>query len=161
MKKVSVVLICICYLLSGCSMFGSYMKEPVSFYYVQKDYQEEMQDVIVSERREAAGHRYDLPYLLALYSMGPSSDKLESLFPKNITILPTEHTENGIVLSLSENIGDMTDAEFTLASTCLSLTCMELTTAKQITVTCGHRTVVIREDNLLFSGAEIQMKDEE
>ena len=46
MKKVSVVLICICYLLSGCSMFGSYMKEPVTFYYVQKDYQEEMQDVI-------------------------------------------------------------------------------------------------------------------
>ena len=135
--------------LSGCSMFGTRVKEPVTFYYIRSDYQETMQPVIGSEIREAAGHRSDLPYLLALYSMGPSSEGLKSAFPKNIKIIPTEHTEKGIVLSVSDELQEMTESEFTLACACLSLTCMELTGAEQITVVSGERKLAIRKDNLL------------
>ena len=149
MKRLTCLLLICCLFLSGCTMFGARVKEPVTFYYIRSDYQETMQSVIGSEIREAAGHRSDLPYLLALYSMGPSSESLVSAFPKNIKIIPTEHTEKGIVLSISDELLDMTESEFTLACACLSLTCMELTDAEKITLVSGERKLAIRKDNLL------------
>ena len=110
-------------ILSGCSFGGEWIKEPVTFYYVRENYQKDMEQVLSSEVREAAGHRDDLPYLLALYSMGPSNDGLLSLLPKNTSIIPTERTNYSIALTLSENTQNMTDADFTLASACIAMTC--------------------------------------
>lgn len=137
-------------LFSGCGVIGDRVKDPVTFYYIRENYQKDMEDVIASEIREAAGHRDDLPYLLALYSMGPSEKGLYSPFPDNTRIIPTEHTESGIVVSLSDIPESMTDAEFTLASVCLAMTCMELTDADQITVISAARSVTINNDNLLM-----------
>ena len=148
-------------LLCGCGIMGERIKEPVTFYYVRGDYHRNMESVIVSEDREAAGHKDDLPYLLALYSMGPSTDGFVSPFPKNTRIIPTEHTEAGIVLSLSDVPESRTDAEFTLAGACLSLTCMELTDASQITVISGDRSVTINTDNLIMMETGHQRKLEE
>ena len=136
-------------LLSGCGIIGERIKDPVTFYYIRADYQKDMGEVIVSEIREASGHRDDLPYLLALYSMGPASDDLQAPFPANIRILPTEHTDAGIVLSLSDTLENMTDAEYTLGSACLALTCMEMTNASQITVVSGGRSITINRDNIV------------
>lgn len=135
--------------LSGCGIPGERIKEPVSFYYVRETYQKDMGEVILSEQREAAGHKSDLPYLLALYSMGPTTEGLTSPFPPNTKIIPTEHTKSGIVLSISENAETMTDAQYTLASACLAMTCMELTHTPQITVVCEDRSVTIDPDNLI------------
>lgn len=136
-------------MLSGCGILGDRVKDPVTFYYIRDDYQRSMEPVIVSEVREASGHMDDLPYLLALYSMGPSGNGLQSPFPVNTRIIPTEHTEAGIVLSIPDDLEFMTDAEYTLASACLALTCMELTDADQITVVSGNRSVTINPDNII------------
>ena len=136
-------------LLSGCGIIGERIKDPVTFYYIRADYQKDMGEVIVSEIWEASGHKDDLPYLLALYSMGPASDDLRAPFPANIRILPTEHTDAGIVLSLSDTLENMTDAEYTLGSACLALTCMEMTNASQITVVSGVRSSTINRDNIV------------
>lgn len=148
-------------LLSGCGIIGERIKDPVTFYYIRADYQKDMGEVIVSEIREASGHRDDLPYLLALYSMGPASDDLQAPFPANIRILPTEHTDAGIVLSLSDTLENMTDAEYTLGSACLALTCMELTNASQITVVSGGRSITINRDNIVTFETAHQKQVEE
>ena len=148
-------------LLSGCGIIGERIKDPVTFYYIRADYQKDMGEVIVSEIREASGHKYDLPYLLALYSMGPASDDLQAPFPANIQILPTEHTDAGIVLSLSDTLENMTDAEYTLGSACLALTCMELTNASQITVVSGGRSITINRDNFVTFETAHQKQVEE
>ena len=135
--------------LSGCGIIGDRIKDPVTFYYVNADYQRNMDSVIGAEIREASGHLYDLPYLLALYSMGPSNEDLKATFPANIRITPTEHTEDGIVLSISGQLDSMTDAEFTLASACLAMTFMEVTDTNQITVTDEDRSVTINTQNLM------------
>lgn len=150
MKRLITFMLLFSLLLSGCSSSGEWIKEPVTFYYVQCDYQKDMEQVIVSEVREASGHRNDLPYLLALYSMGPSSEDLESPFPKNTTILPTARTPYSIELTLSENAAAMTDSNLTLASACIALTCMELTDVQQVSVICGDWNITIREDNLVL-----------
>lgn len=150
MKRL-ICMILLLLLLSGCGLMENGIKDPVTFYYINKDYQKNMDSVIDSEIREASGHRDDLPYLLALYSMGPSSEELISPFPVSTRIIPTEHTEAGIVLSLSEIPDSMTDAEYTLASTCLALTCMELIDASQITVISEGRSVSINTENIILS----------
>lgn len=137
-------------LLSGCGLLAERIKDPVTFYYIRKNYQKDMGSVIASELREASGHRDDLSYLLALYSMGPSSEELTSLFPVNSRIFPTEHTKEGIVLSLSEIPDSMTDAEYSLVSACLALTFMELTEAPQITVISEGRSVTINNENIML-----------
>ena len=148
-------------LLAGCGIAGERIKDPVTFYYIRSDYQKDMASVIASETREASGHRDDLPYLLALYSMGPSKEGLRSPFLPTTRIIPTEHTDAGIVLSISEVPDSMTDAEFTLASACLALTCMELTNASQITVISDGRSVTIHTENLMLfeTGHERQLEE--
>ena len=135
--------------LSGCGIMGDRIKDPVTFYYVNADYQRNMESVIGSEIREASGHLDDLPYLLALYSMGPSSEDLKASFPANTRITITEHTDAGIVLSISGQLDSMTDAEFTLTSACLALTFMEVTDTDQITVVDEERSVTINTQNVM------------
>ena len=160
MKRVLCLILFFCLMLSGCSITGDRIKEPVIFYYVDKNYQKEMDQVIVSEVREASGHREDLSYLLALYSIGPSNEDLMSLLPRNTHITVAEHASDSIQLELSEIAQTMTDSDFTLACACIALTCMELTEVPQITVACGERNITIREDNLLLhSSAQKPQED--
>ncbi len=156
MKRLLCLFLLSCFFLSACSSTGERVKEPVTFYYIRQNYQEDMGAVIAGEIREASGHRYDLPYLLALYSMGPSGKDLIPPFPQNTTILPVEHSEEGLVLSILNEIQDMTEAEYTLASTCLAMTCMELVDVDQVTVVCNNRSVAINRGNILITGDMIQ-----
>ena len=161
MKRFMIVLLTVCLILSGCSFGGEWIKEPVTFYYVRENYQKDMEQVLASEIREAAGHRDDLSYLLALYSMGPSSDGLLSMLPKNTSIIPTERTNYSITLTLSENTQSMTDADFTLASACIAMTCMDLMDIQQVTVISGDRSITLREDNLMLNNSIVKKPQEE
>ena len=150
MKRIISFLSIVCLLLSGCGVLGERIKDPVTFYYIRSDYQEDMTQVIDSEIRETSGHQGDLTYLLALYSMGPATDDLQSPLPRGTRITPTEHSVNGIVLSLSGATQEMTDAEFTLAAACLGLTCMELVSEESITIQTEDRSITINPKNLMF-----------
>ena len=149
MKRLIGLLLLFSMLLSGCSM-GERIKEPVTFYYVSENYQKDMDQVIVSEIREASGHRDDLTYLLALYSLGPSSEGLKSPLPRNTTILPIERTVDEIVLALTENGRTLKDADFTLASACIALTCMDLIDVQQVTVVCEEQSITLGKESLLL-----------
>lgn len=153
MKRVIFLVIVSCLLLSGCSVLGERIKEPVVFYYISADYQEDMEQVIVSEVREAAGHRDDLSYLLALYSMGPITEDLKTPLPRNTKITLLAYTDDHIELDLSDGNPAMTDADFTLASACIAMTCTELTEVRQITVQCGDRMITIQQDSLLLDSS--------
>lgn len=149
MKRLIGIILAFCLILSGCSLTGERIKEPVTFYYVCDHYEKDMEQIIASETREASGHRDDLSYLLALYSLGPSKEDLKSSIPRNTIIIPTARTEESIELTLSESAQVLTDAEFTLSSACIALTCMGLIDVQQVTVICGDRNITI-QDNLLL-----------
>ena len=147
-------------LLSGCGIIGERIKDPVTFYYIRADYQKDMGEVIVSEIREASGHRDDLPYLLALYSMGPSNEDLIFPLPKNVSIIPIERTDRAITLNVSTPSQELSEADFTLTSACIALTCMELTDVDQVTVVSGDRDITIQEENLLMYSHTQQLQEE-
>lgn len=147
MKRFSAIVILITLLLTGC---GSRLKEPVTFYYARADYEQDMSSIIASERREASGHRDDLSYLMVLYFMGPSDKKLVSPLPRNVSLFSAEQSGSTVTLRLSDTSESMTDAQFTLACSCLALTCLELTEAEQVTINSGDRSVTMGADALLL-----------
>lgn len=150
MKRMISIIILFGLFLSGCSFMGERMKDPVVFYYVRKDYPKEMGSVFGSEIREAAGHKNELSYLLALYTMGPSSDELRSPLPHGMKIIPITRNKEELVLSLSDSAQNLNDAQLTLACACIARTCMGITDIPTITVIYGEKSVSLNANNLLL-----------
>lgn len=135
-------------ILSACSERG---KEPVTFYYLQDSYQEDMDRVIVGEEREVTGYQDNLKYLLSFYLMGPVGKSLRSPLPRGTNLYSVVMEGTGLTIEISNTSALLSDSEFSLACACLSLTCMDLVTAEEVTITSGSRTLTMRQDNLLLT----------
>ncbi len=150
MKRIfSIILVC-SLLLSGCGFFGARIREPVLFFYLCEHYTKDLCCVIVPEEREASGHAADLPYLLALYQMGPVDEELRRPLPIG-TRIKSERQENQILLELSDAAHSLSELDFSLACACLSLTCLDITDADTVTIACGSRTKTMTRDSLILS----------
>lgn len=150
MKKFLILALSVILLLPGCSFSRERIKEPVRFYYLQKDIQYRSEDgVITWEEREASGHRDNLSYLLAIYRMGPVSEELSLPFPAGTAILMMKEVDEEIHLILGNTAEGMSDVEFSLACACLTLTCTELTGIQNVTVTCGQKSLTMSRDSIL------------
>ncbi len=151
MKRLLCLILLASLLLSGCQLLGDRIKEPVNFYYVRRDYREDLTAAISPEEREASGHREDLSYLMALYLMGPVSEQLESPLPSGTRVYVEIHSKNNVTLNLTDTEKIMTDAQFSLACACLSQTCLEITGTKQVVINSGSRSVTMTRENLALS----------
>lgn len=158
MKRILSLCLLLCLILCGC---GQRLKEPVTFYYLNANFEEDMSTVILSEQREASGHRDDLSYLLALYLMGPTEDDLRSPIPRGTRIYTSAYSKDSVELHLSDTEKTMTDAEFSLACACLSLTCLDLTDAQSVTISSGSRSLTMSRDALLLSDTILTENSEE
>lgn len=138
MKRILCLLLICSLFLSGCGFFGERIKAPVTFYYLCDKYQKDLCCVIVSEQREASGHVGDLPYLLALYSMGPISDEIAPPLRPGTQITSKQEGDQ-VYLELIVNGTPMSDIDFSLACACLTLTCLDITGAQAVTIRCGDR----------------------
>lgn len=147
MKRLTALLLLCALFLSGCA---DTLKEPVTFYYLNSSYEEDMSAPIGSEQRESSGHREDLTYLLALYLMGPAAEELQTPLPAGTRLLSAERSGSRITVTLSDCADTLSDARFTLACGCLALTCLEITEAKTITINSGERSLTLEADNLLL-----------
>lgn len=149
MKRIIALLVLICMLLSGCSFFEERMLDSVTFYYLQTEYAYgKNPSVIVSETREAAGHRDDLSYLLALYLMGPAEEEHRSPLPPGTRILKSEQKGTKITLELTNPFYSYADAELTLACACLTMTCLDITDAEEVTVIFGEQEITMSRSSL-------------
>lgn len=154
MKRFSALILAVSLLLSGCGILGERIKEPVTFYYLNAQYQYGSNAVvIVSEEREASGHLDDLSYLMALYLMGPTEEEHEMPIPRGTRILNVEQKGSKIYLKLSDLSETMSDSEFSLACACLTLTCLGLSDAAQVIITSGNRTTTMTHDSLTMLDA--------
>ena len=158
MKRYFAMFLLIPLLLTGC---GNRLKEPVTFYYIHSGYEVDMSSVLGSEQREASGHREDLSYLMALYLMGPADEELQSPIPSGVSIVSAEQKNNSIIVHLSESSDSMTDAQYTLACSCLTLTCLEITDAEYVTINSGDRSLTLRADSLLLQDLTTGNRTEE
>ena len=147
MKRIVAMILLMALLLCGCA---DKMREPVTFYYVRDSFEEDMSQVIGTEQREASGHRDNLLYLLALYLMGPAEDSLVSPLPSYTTILSAEQMDSTVTVQLTDTTASLSDGQFTLACSCLTLTCLEITDAEYVTIISGNRSVTLGKDSLVL-----------
>lgn len=161
MKRLLSLILILSFFLSGCQALSGRIKEPVNFYYLRSDYQEDLSTAFVSEHREASGHVDDLSYLMALYLMGPADETLRSPIPAGTRIFVKENNAYNVKLELSDTEKSMTDSEFSIACACLSLTCLELTGTEEVTITSGNRSVTMNRDNLELTDSSITFYTEE
>ena len=151
MRKLFCLLLALVLVLSGCSLAGDRIREPVTFYYVRAEYPFTAKDPIFgSEEREASGHRDDLSYLLALYLIGPTGEDLVSPIPKGTRIYSAEVEKDTVYLTLSDTAATLTDSGYSIACACLSLTCIGLTGLETVTITSGQRSVTMTAETLML-----------
>ena len=152
MKRILSCILIAILLLSGCGTSAERIREPATFYYMRANPEtlRHGEDLFVGEVREAAGHRQDLSYLMALYLIGPATEGLRTPIPKGTKISEIIIEEDTVLLTLSDTEKTMTDIEYALACTCLSQTCLELTGANSVTITSGERSITMGRDTLVM-----------
>lgn len=161
MKRIILFFLLLSLCLSGCSSLGERIKEPVTFYYPRSEYSYFSPDgVIVSEEREASGHKDDLNYLLALYLMGPTTEGLVSSFPPTTKIFSLSATKKEITIQITNYDSTMSDVNFSLACACVSMTCFELSDCELVTVKSGNRSVSIARNSTTLSDSGANLMEE-
>lgn len=149
MKRAFICILIMGLLFSGCSLLEPRMMDPVTFYYLEKDYlYGEQSSVLAAEMREASGHRSDISYLMALYLMGPTEEEHMTPLPAGTRIYASEEEGGGIRLELSEASGKLSDSEYSLACACLAMTCFDISEAEKITVVSGERSITMNRNSL-------------
>ena len=152
MKKLRMILAILLLLsvMAGCTLRKD-SESNVTFYYSRSDYAFGTEDsVIASESRDIAGHEGELQYILSLYLMGPLEEELTAVFPTSIRLVSTTRGDSHLTVELTPMDGALSDAEFSLACSCLSMTCMKLTGCTHVTVISGEQTLTLRMSNLLL-----------
>lgn len=120
------------------------------FYYRRAEFQYgSASGVIASEKRRISGQSGDLNYLMALYLLGPSSDKLELPFPDGSTLESAEQNESEITIVLKTG-KTLTDSEWTLGCSCIALTCFANTDAESVNVSNERKNLTIHKDTILY-----------
>lgn len=161
MKRLILLILIICLCLSGCSSLGERIKEPVTFYYPRSEYAYFSPDgVIVSEEREASGHKDDLNYLLVLYLMGPVQEGLQATLPTTTKILSLSDWNNELILQITSYDTTLADVDFSLACACISMTCFELTDYNTVTVKSGNRSISISRDSAILYDTDTNYQED-
>jgi hypothetical protein len=163
MKRITALLLLCLFLFSAC---GNPLKEPVTFFYLNNNYKEDMSPAIGSEQREASGHRDDLMYLMALYLMGPADEDLHSPLPQGTAVLSVQLQHEVLTVILSDIPEPMSDARFTMACSCLALTALELAQAEYVTIQAesklldGEKMITIDHSILGLVDRTLQNRDQ-
>ncbi len=136
------------FLLTACG--SAPMRDPGVFYYKRIDTDYGSTDsVIAPETRELSGIRDDIGELLNSYFQGPNDDTLESPFPRNTTVVKCVTVDNTLLLTLSQEFGELSGVDLTIACGCLTRTIIELTSIQRINFQV--------EDGLLNGSPSISM----
>ena len=140
MKRIVCLMLIAIMLLPGCAFGGEQTKEPVTFYYLRQYNTQDNVDTFFfdgamgSEIWEAAGHRDDLRYLLALYMQGPSSPQLQRPFPVGSKILDISTEERELRIVMNPVSSRFNELDVTVSCACIAKTCMGLVDVDSVTV---------------------------
>lgn len=151
MKRLIILLLLTCLLLSGCGRKGKLLLEPVYLYYPKLEYGYGAADSVIDyESMDGTGHMGDYPALLSEYFYDPVDESLVNPFPSGTKLLSAVVRGTDFRIRLTQEAAALMDANFTLAAACLSMTCFELTDCESVTVISGTKQVTILRDSWLL-----------
>lgn len=150
MKRITALILLCALLLTGCFRRSNALLYPVSFYYIEQEIEYgEKGSILSTELHESAGHEGALEDMLYLYFMGPVEENLMNPFPEHTQYLSFNQDGSKLTVELSEEPDTLSDSQFSLACTCLSMTCMEILPVDTVTVTSCTRSITTNRDCIL------------
>lgn len=163
MKKQLIFILCILFLLSGCSQAAQYEK-PVAFYYCASSYTYESGTAaIAAETREGAG-MYSLEEYFRAYLAGPEDKDLVSPFPADLKLISIRQEGNMVFITLSEELAQLKNLSLSMACACITMTCLALTDAEQVTIEAenslldGQKSITMDKNSLLLADQSTEGK---
>lgn len=142
MKRILCILICIMLLMSGCAH-----KDMANFYYQRNGFIYDAPDgVIVAEKRDITNHTTHLAFLVSLYLLGPQNIEYHSPFPASTKLQSIERKNNTLIITLNDTFEGLPESQFSLACTCLTMTLQEVSSANQVTIVSGSRSLTLSQE---------------
>ena len=140
--------------LAACSQAHVDPRVPVTFYYRAREYGlEKGETVVISEAREAFGHREDYQYLVEMYLQGPTTQNCISPFPAGTTLEQLDLMTDKTLIQLSSHISLISGVDLTLACICLAKTVCQMTGTKSVRISAkgdlldGQEYITITEED--------------
>lgn len=130
MKRLLLILIATVLFLSafGCTNKTESFLEPENFYYRRNSVAFHTDDAVIKpEVRETEQCNNNILDTINLYLQGPISDKFISPFPQELSALAIEHSDDSLILQLSDSFNGLSGLERTIACSCLFRTLTDLT----------------------------------
>lgn len=144
MKRIIIIIVCICLTLSQAGCGRDSTRSLVQFYYYRTDAAYGVDDgVLVPEVRELTAAQDDLTPALELYLRGPETAGLECPIPAGTRVLSWSRSGDALQLHFDESLAMLTGIELTVAAGCLARTFLEMT---------GAETLVLTADGALLDG---------
>ena len=125
MKKICFLLCCILILqlLWGCAGKKDEFKEPVTFYYCNKDIVYNSDSGVISpEVREGASYHGNLASFLRAYLLGPASSDLQRFIPADVQLISCQVDGDTVSLIMSNQMTQLSGVALSMACSALLLT---------------------------------------
>lgn len=118
--------------LSACNQ----SEDTITFYYARNPQQKSapIETFYTEEDRQITSQATNLRYLLSLYLQGPLDDNSVSPFPANTQLVKLDVYNRQFFIQLSQEFGELSGIDLTVACTCISLTCFDLADVDRVTV---------------------------
>lgn len=161
MKRITIFLCCVLLLMNLCSCSGKdeEFKEPVNFYYCNKEISyNSPTGVIQPEVREGVGYYGNLSAFLRAYLRGPISYELRSFIPSDVYLVSCEVSENMATVVLSAQFAKLSGVDLSAACSALLLTIHDYTGSDTLQVSAKD-TQLDAKDVFVISMDEIVLMD--
>lgn len=167
MKKTFLCILCIALLLSliGCQKQPDF-EQPVTFYYQTLNNSYEAESAAIQSETREGKDLVDLQQVFTNYLQGPASESLFSPFPAGLRLVSYEWRLNTLYLTFSDQLGDLTGLELTIACCCIALTCLDMTGASKVCISAenallgGEKTVSFTPEEILLLDLVQQPKND-
>lgn len=167
MKKLTALALCLSILAGLCACTAVTDQDAVNFYYCRSEVTYGVEDsVIAAEARSQFSAGSDLGTLLSAYLAGPTTEGLESPFPRSTQLLSWKLRDGTLSLNFSATLGDLSGVELTIACACISRTFLELLDIEEVVISAsgallsGETYVTVTADSILYYDDGLDLLDQ-
>lgn len=156
MKRYLSVFLLIISMLSLFACSRQTIDNPVTFYYMRKDFTYSASDDVVAREVRDGAHLTDIRYLLTAYLDGPEDQSLDSPYPSGTKFVNAAKSEHALIITLSNEFASLTGVKLTLACCCLAKTVMDFTGETTIQIQTesgtldGEASIMVRPDTIVL-----------
>ena len=148
------LILTILFSLSACN--NQTIKNPLSFYFIQRNYSFGMSDSVIAAEIIDSTEFTNISKVLHFYLRGPEDPSLKTPFPPGTYLLDAKTTDNRLIVTLSDSFAKLTGISLTLACCALAKTAISFSGVESVEIQTvsalldGEKSITINQSDLIF-----------